>query len=245
MELALILAVVAFAFLVKAVVGFGGPLLAVPMLAPFIGVEHAVVALSLGNVIANLMLLWGNRHGAASTRPVLIRVISAGAIGVGVGSYLLTTLDDRVLSVALAASVTAYIVLALTKPDLHLSRERGLRIAVPVGAIGGLMHGSTGNSGTVFGTYLHAMNLPRVEFVFAITLPFLVFGSVQIATLASLGSFTEARTTQALLAIVPVVIVRPIGTRIGDRLASRTFSVLVLGLLAFSGLALLVTAVTG
>lgn len=245
MELGLILGVVAFAFLVKAVVGFGGPLLAVPMLAPFIGVEHAVVVLSIGNVVANLMLLWDNRRSAASIRPVLVRVVGAGVLGVALGSYLLTALDDRLLSAALALSVLAYIVVALTKPDLQLSRDRSRRIAIPVGLAGGVLHGTTGNSGSVFGTFLHAMDLPRSEFVFAVTIPFLAFGTVQIATLAGLGSFTGPRTFEAFLAVIPVVVVTPIGSSIGDRLASRTFSLLILALLAFSGLVLLVSAISG
>ncbi|MDH3249195.1 MAG: sulfite exporter TauE/SafE family protein, partial [Acidimicrobiia bacterium] len=101
----------AFTFLVKSVVGFGGPLLAIPMLAPFIGVEHAVVAVSLGNIVANLMLLWANRDAAGTTMPLLVRVVSAGIIGVAGGTYLLTVLDDRILSIALAISVFLYIVL--------------------------------------------------------------------------------------------------------------------------------------
>ena len=235
----------AFSFLVKSVVGFGGPLLAVPILAPFLGVEHAVVVVSLGNVVANLMILWKNRTGAATTRQMLARVVGAGVAGVALGSYLLTVTDDRVLSVALALSVLVYIVLALTKPEFSLSREAGLRIAVPVGVFGGFIHGATGNSGTVFGTYLHALALPRPEYLFAITIPFLAFGSVQIVTLASLGSFAGTRLSQALVAIIPVVIVTPLGSLIGSRLASETFSRLVLALLAFSGLALLVSAVAG
>ncbi len=241
-ELALILAVMAFTFFVKSVVGFGGPLLAIPMLAPFIGVEHAVVVVSLGNIVANLMLLGANRKSAGTIAPLLVRVIGAGVIGVGIGTYLLTVLDDRILSVVLAISVLVYIVLALTRPDLHLTRDQGLRVAAPVGVVGGFMHGATGNSGTVFGTFLHALDLPRPEFVFAVTIPFLVFGSVQVSTLAGLGSFAGERLAQALVAIVPVLVVTPLGSRVGDRLKSRTFSRLVLALLAFSGIVLLFSA---
>lgn len=244
-ELLLILTVVAFAFFVKSVVGFGGPLLATPLLAPFLGVEHAVVVVSLANILSNLMILWGNRSAAGATRSLLIRMILSGAVGAVVGSYFLTVLDDRVLSAALAATVLAYIVLALARPELHIDRETGMRIAAPAGAVGGLIHGATGNSGVVFGTFLHALALPRTEFLFAVTIPFLVFGSVQVVTLASLGSFTGGRTLQALLAILPVVAVTPFGTRIGARLASRTFSRLVLTLLAGSGLVLLVSAIRG
>lgn len=232
----------ALTFLVKAVVGFGGPLLAIPILAPFVGVEHAVVVVSLGNIVANLMLLWANRTAAGTTMPLLIRVVSAGVVGVALGTYLLTVLDDRVLSFALAISVFVYIGLALARPELRISRERGLRIAAPVGIVGGFMHGATGNSGTVFGTFLHALALPRPEFVFAVTIPFLVFGSVQVATLATLGSFTGERLVQAVAAIVPVVLITPLGARIGGRLKSTTFSQLVLALLGVSGLALLVSA---
>ena len=45
-----------------------------------------------------------------------------------------------------------------------------------------------------------------------------------------------------LAPIVPVLVVTPIGARIGDRLKSKTFSRLVLALLGFSGLVLLVAA---
>lgn len=233
----------AFTFLVKSVVGFGGPLLAIPMLAPFIGVEHAVVAVSLGNIVANLMLLWANRDAAGTTMPLLVRVVSAGIIGVAGGTYLLTVLDDRILSIALAISVFLYIVLALARPDVRLSRDRGLRIAAPVGVVGGFMHGATGNSGMVFGTYLHALDLPRREFVFAVTIPFLAFGTVQVFTLAGLGGFDGARLVQALFAILPVLVVTPLGSRIGDRLKTQTFSRLVLALLALSGVFLIAAAI--
>ena len=104
------------------------------------------------------------------------------------------------------------------------------------------MHGATGNSGTVFGTFLHALGLPRGQFVFAVTIPFLVFGTVQVGTLIALGSFAGERLVRALLAIIPVLVVIPIGTAIGDRLQSKTFSRLILVLLGFSGLTLVVSA---
>ncbi len=212
------------------------------MLAPFIGVEHAVVVGSLGNLVANLMLLWATRRSAGTIAPLLVRLVGAGVIGVGIGTYLLTILDDRILSVVLATSVLAYIVLALARPDFHLTRAQGLRAAAPVGVVGGFIHGATGSSGTVFGTFLHALDLPRPDFVFGVTIPFLVFGTVQATTLAGLGSFTGERLVQAFVAIAPVLVVTPLGSRVGDRLKSRTFSHLVLALLAFSGVVLLISA---
>jgi len=243
-ELVLILVVVAFSFWVKGVAGFGGPLIAIPLLAPFIGVEAAVVAVVIPNLIANLMMLWTNRHAAAPNRKLLMRLIGAGAIGAVGGTVLLTRLDDRILSLVLAATVLMYIVASLARPEFSLSRERGMRLAAPIGLAGGFLHGATGNSGTVFGSYYHSLNLPRDEFVFALTVTFLGFGTLQIATLAQLGRFAGPQLTQALVAILPVLVVVPLGEAVSRRLKAAVFGRIVLALLAFSAVALVYSAVS-
>ncbi len=181
-DLFLILATVAFAFLVKGVAGFGGPLLAVPIIAPTLGVEHAVVVVSIGSLVSNVMMLWEHRTGFVDTRPLLVRLLSAGAAGTVLGTWLLTRLDNRPLALAVAALVLGYIAVSLARPDLRMDPARGLKLAWPIGAFGGLVHGATGNSGPVFGTFLHSLGLARSSFVFALTVPFLVFGSIQVVT---------------------------------------------------------------
>ena len=240
-DLFLILAAVAFAFLVKGVAGFGGPLLAVPIIAPTLGVEHAVVVVSIGNLVSNVMMLWEHRTGYGDTRSLLVRLLSAGAAGTVLGTWLLTRLDNRPLAVAVAALVLGYIAVSLARPDLRMNPDRGLRWAWPIGAVGGLVHGATGNSGPVFGTFLHSLGLARSSFVFALTVPFLVFGAIQVVTLFSLGAFTAERTTQALWAILPVLVVIPVGTRIARRLNQRAFERIVMALLAFAAVRLLLS----
>lgn len=242
-ELILILGVVSFSFWVKAIAGFGGPLLAVPLLAPFLGVEQAVVVVSIANIVSNLMLLWSNRHAGRSHGRLLLRLLLAGALGTVLGTILLTSLDDRVLALTLAASVVVYIVINLARPDFRLSSDRGLALAVPVGAVGGLMHGALGNSGTVFGSFYHSLRMPRDEYVFSLTVTFLAFGTLQIGTLARLGSFGEERLVQAALSVLPVLLVTPLGERISRRLDARVFGWVVLGLLAFSAMALVAGAI--
>ena len=241
-DLVLILAAVSFAFLVKGVAGFGGPLLAVPIIAPTLGVEHAVVILSIGNLISNLMMLWEHRTGFGDTRSLLFRLLSAGAAGTVFGTWLLTRLDDRPLALAVATLVLGYIVLSIVRPTLRIDLSRGLMLAWPIGAIGGLVHGATGNSGPVFGTFLHSLGLSRSSFVFALTVPFLVFGAIQVVTLVGLGAFTPDRTAQALWAILPVLIVIPVGTRIARRLNQRAFERIVMALLAFAAIRLVLSA---
>lgn len=243
-ELVLVLVVVSFSFWVKAVAGFGGPLIAIPLLAPFLGVEGAVVAVVLANLVANVMMLWTNRHAASPNRRLLVRVIGAGALGTVAGTIALTRLDDRILSVVLAVTVVVYIVASLARPEFKVSRDVGMKLSAPVGIVGGVLQGATGNSGTVFGSFYHSLDLPRDEFVFALTVTFLTFGSLQIVTLAQLGRFSGVPLERALIAIVPVLLVIPLGEAFSRRLDAKIFGRLVLGLLAFSAVALVIGAVT-
>lgn len=239
-ELALIVGVSTFSFWVKGITGFGGPLLAVPLLAPFIGVEQAVVVVSLSNVVSNVMLLWSNRHGGAGHWPLLAGLLVAGAGGTVVGTILLTRLDDTVLSLVLAVSVFLYIGLTAVRPDFSLSPEQGRRLAVPAGVVGGLMHGALGNSGAVFGSFYHSLRLPRADFVFLLTITFLAFGLLQIGTLAQLGSFRNDRLIQATIVLVPVVIATRLGERFSARLSAEAFGRLILALLAIAAFVLIV-----
>ena len=118
----------------------------------------------------------------------------------------------------------------------------GQALAIPVGAGGGLMHGALGASGTVFGSFYHSLRLPRDEFVFALTITFLWFGTLQIGTLAQLGSFGRERVIQSLIAVIPVFVVTPLGERLSRSLNAEVFGRVVLALLATSAVALIVGA---
>ncbi|MDH5294539.1 MAG: sulfite exporter TauE/SafE family protein [Acidimicrobiia bacterium] len=238
-DLTLILVVVAFSFFVKAIAGFGGPLLAIPLLAPFLGVEHAVVAVAVANIVSNILLLYQNRHGADRTKRLLVKMLVPGAVAAIAGTIALTELSDEILLGLLGASVLVYIVIALRRPDLRVGHERGMRWAIPVGLVGGFVHGATGNSATVFGTFLHSMALPRTDFVFAVTNVFLILSSFQVATLATRGSFTGPRILESLVAVIPVLVVTPLGTRVGRRLDAKNFGRFVLAMLAVAGIRLL------
>ena len=241
-DLLLTLVAVSLAFLVKGIAGFGGPLLALPLMAPTLGVEHAVVVISIGNLVSNLMMLWEHRTGSVDARSLLVRLLLAGAAGTVAGTWLLTRLDNRPLAVSVAILILAYIVISLLRPDFRIDRARGLMLAWPVGAIGGLVHGATGNSGPVFGTFVHSLGLSRSSFVFAVTVPFLVFGFIQVVTLFGLGAFTPDRRSAALWSVLPVLVVVPVGARIGRRLDERAFRRIVMVLLAFAALRLALSA---
>lgn len=241
-EFALVLAVIAVAYVVKGVAGMGGPLVAVPFIAAFTSVEYAVVVLSLANMVSNGWLLWEHRAGARGTGFVMIPFLTVGTVAVIAGTWILTEIDDRILSVVIALVIAFYIWRHLADPQFGLVQKTARRVAVPMGLLGGGLLGATGTAGPLIATFLHSIRLSRSSFIHMMSLTFTVFGTIQLVTLIVLGEFTPERTTQALWAIVPVAAMTVLGIRIGRLIEQKTFERVVLALLAIAAIRLVWSA---
>jgi uncharacterized protein len=243
-EFTLVILVIAGAYLIKGVTGIGGPLLAVPFIASITSVEHAVVVLSLGNLVSNGWLLWEHRIGAKGTGFVMVPFLTFGTAATIAGTWLLTELDDRILSVVIAAVIIAYIWRYLADPHFGLSEGTARRTAGAMGLISGGLLGATGTAGPLIATYLHSVRLGRSSFIYMMSLTFQVFGLIQVITLIFLDTFTSGRSIQAVFAIIPVAVMTAFGIRIGRRLNQRTFERIVLVLLGLAAVRLLMSALT-
>jgi hypothetical protein len=241
-EFVLVLLVVTLAYTVKGVAGMGGPLLAVPFIAAVTSVEHAVVVLSLANMVSNGWLLWEHREGAKGTGFVMIPFLAVGTLAVIAGTWVLTEIDDRILSVVIAVVIAGYIWRYVADPQFGLTHQTARRLAGPMGLVGGGLLGATGTAGPLIMTYLHSIRMSRASFIHMMSLTFTVYGGIQLVTLVALGSFTPERTSQALWAIVPVTVMTFVGIRIGRLINQKTFELVVLGLLGFAAVRLLWTA---
>jgi uncharacterized membrane protein YfcA len=242
-EAVLVILVIAGAYLIKGVAGMGGPLLAVPFIAGIASVELAVVVLSLGNLVSNGWLLWEHRSGAKGTGFVMIPFLLVGVPATIAGTWLLTEVDDRILSVIVAMVILGYIWRYLAAPDFVLGRAAARRLAAPMGLIGGGLLGATGTAGPLLATYMHAIRLGRSSFIHMMSLTFQVFGVIQLVTLIILGAFTPERFEQAVWAIIPITVMTAVGIRIGRRLNQRAFEFVVLALLGFAAARLLLSAI--
>ncbi|MGH9246837.1 MAG: sulfite exporter TauE/SafE family protein [Acidimicrobiales bacterium] len=237
-ELAVIVGAISIGFFVKAITGMGGPLVSVPIIAAVTGVEHAVVVVSIANLVANAWLLWEHRSGAREAASLLAPMLAAGVVGTVLGTWLLTRLDDRILSVALALIIVAYILRFLTNPSFQIERSTGRLLAVPVGAFGGVLLGATSSAGPLFATYVHGLRLKRSTFVFALSTLFEALGTIQVVTLVSLGRFTAPRVGQAVVGVIPVLVATPLGIAVSRRLGQPAFERAVLVLLALAAISL-------
>ncbi|NND84708.1 MAG: sulfite exporter TauE/SafE family protein [Acidimicrobiia bacterium] len=244
-EILLVVLTVGAGFFVKGVTGMGGPMLAIPVMAGFVGIEQAVVVISVPSLVANTWLLWEHRGSAGDTKAYLPSMLTAGFFGTLAGAYLLRELDDVVLSWVLAGVVIAYIVRYLTNQEFRIGERLAKWLSAPVGLVGGALQGATGVSAPVLATYLHGLRLDPSVFIFSITVPFWIFGIVQYVGYWTLDMLTWDRIGQGAIATIPALMVVPLGMRISRRIKKKTFEYAVLGVLLASVIRLIWSAASG
>lgn len=223
---------------VKGATGVGLPLVAVPALAAFIGVPHALAILVVPLIVTNVWQVWRYRAQREGTE-FLIRLLPAGALGIALGTWALATLPLRALSSVLAWMVVAYVVLQLARPNLRISEPAVRTMAPAVGLIAGVLQGATGISAPVSITFVHAAGLTRHAFVFAISSMFLLFAIVQFGALAVAGIMTWGRFLEGWVALLPIMVTMPIGAWASRLLSRKAFDRLILGMLSAMALKLL------
>jgi uncharacterized protein len=235
--LTVVLVAMVIGSLAKGITGSGLPTVAIPVMATFIGVEEAVVIMAVPTVVTNSWLLWVHRGSAREARHLPV-MLATGTVGVVVGAWFLTNVSGQVLSLVLAALIGVYVTFKLARPELSFPVTVTRWASPPVGFVGGVLQGATGIAGPAVATYVHGFRLPPSAYVFAIAAQFQLFAAVSVVAFLQLGLYTQERLFGSLLALIPVVMVLPIGVRLGGRLDRRRFDRVVLVVLAAMGLKL-------
>jgi uncharacterized membrane protein YfcA len=217
--------------LVKGATGMGLPLVAIPVLAAFLGIGHAVAIMMMPILVTNAWQTWQLRDELKNLR-FLAPLLAAGSVGVLVGVWVLTAVPERVLSIVLAVILVLYIGLRLAKPDFHIRAALGYALAAPAGFVAGILQGATGISAPVGVTFIHALRAPRRAHIAAVSTMFLVFVIVHIPGLVYAGIMDGERFVQSSLAILPAAAAMPLGTFLSSRLSQEGFDRVILALLA-------------
>ena len=111
--------------IVKSFAGAGLPLVAVPFMSIFLGVEHAVVVIQIPNIISNLWLSYANRSKIKET-PLHLELVIPSAVAVFIGVWFLSFADRELTGVLLAGFLGIFLILifdrliAIREPFLQL-----------------------------------------------------------------------------------------------------------------------------
>jgi len=241
-ELVVVAVAVAVGAFTKGVAGLGLPVIAVPVMGGFIGVEAAVVVMALTWLVSNLWLMGGHRRAAPDTRHLPALVVP-GLVGAALGSWLLTSVDETALAVVVAVLVGVYAVGFVANPEVRLPAPVARTLSPVVGFGAGVMQGTAGFSGPVVGAWLHSFRLPRPAYVLSVATVFGLTGVAQVVALAALGRYTAGRVGASALALAVVAVGIPLGMRASHRVSPRVFDRVVVALLVASATWLVVRQV--
>ncbi len=217
--------------LFKGVTGLGLPLIALPMIAPRLGMPAAIAIITLPSILTNLSQV-SSLRGEARNLPCLPPFLATGILGVAGGTLLMARSPEAVLSAGLGVILLVYLALRLAHPDLMVSAPLARRIAPGVGLAAGLIQGLTGIVAPIGVTFFNAMRLPRPRYIFATSAMFLLFALVQFTSVSLVGAMTAERILQGVVAALVALAAMPLGARIGRRLSPATFDRLILTVLA-------------
>ena len=223
--------------LVKGATGMGLPLIALPVLTTVFGLQHAICIMLVPIIVTNTWQVWRfratRREGRLAFLPLFL---AGGAIGVAIGTWILTAAPERALTLALGLILLAYVALRLARPALAVTPGLARRLGLPVGAAAGALQGATGISAPIGVTFIHAMGLDRDAHVFAVSAMFLLFALAQLIAVAVAGVAQPAWILEGVLALVPILVFMPIGQWLAGRLSRAAFDRMILIFLAAIGL---------
>lgn len=243
-ELAIILGALALGGFVKGITGMGLPLVTVPVLAEFLGVERAVLTMIIPTLVLNAYQVWTHRD-ANSELPELPRFLLAGIPGAAIGAAVLFLASERFLSAMLGIWLLGYVLLRLARPEFSLPLASRMRWSPVVGAGAGALQASTGIAAPIVAPYADSIGLRPHAYVYAVSAPFGAFALFHFAIVVGSRLYTPELLTQSLLAVVPAAACIPVGIALRRFVSRSTFNLVIRVLLAAMSVRLIYIAWAG
>jgi len=204
-------AVVALAYVVYGLTGFGASIVAIPFLAHIFPLRFAVPMMLLFDLAAGVLL--GLRHRRIVDWRELLRLAPWLLVGMAFGLTLLVQAGERALLALLGAFVLAYASWSLF--NRAALQPVSTRWSVPAGLVGGAFTSMFGTGGPIYTIYL-ARRLPDKNVLRAsISLLILCTALVRLVLFAGSGLYQQPGLLPLTLMLMPAAYLGFVG---GSRL---------------------------
>lgn len=195
--------IIALAFFGESIFGFGGGLIAIPLLSLLIGVKDAVTLVLIFQLLMGLMIWKSHRHiNWRAAKPMTLSVI----VGTVIGTILLSNANAAILQLFLAASIFVFLVKTLWFNGFTLGRKATTTAATTAGLSGGLFQGLVGTGGPVLTMYLSAVIKQKLSLRATLIYLFFVTSVVRLGVSIPNHLFTE-RVLHLTLIMLPLFLV--------------------------------------
>lgn len=220
------LAVIGLAFvfggLSKGFIGFGLPLVSIPVCATVVPVPLAIALTAMPILVSNLYQTFhGGRQGSVVRRfwPYLAPLV----VGVLIGAQILARADHDTIAVIVGSLLLVFVTAQFfdIKPDIPAKAENVLNPVI--GFVSGLLGGVSSMFGPIAITYLVALKLPKDMFISTIGLFYLVGIVPLYATLVVTGVISRDEIVASVLVCIPLYLGLWFGTWLRGRMSQELF----------------------
>lgn len=231
-------AIVAVAGVLKGSIGFGAPLVAVPLLAPLVGTRAAIVLIALPLLVANASVLLTrpvDRRAVRRFAPLLATLIPTTFLG----GFLLARVDIATLTVVVGAVTLVFVGITAAGANFLVPPRWETPLSALIGLVAGTLNGATSAPGPIFSLYLAGLRLEKRAFVYGITILLAVGNVAQVLAYWQQGLYTRERLLGSVALIPAIMLGQFVGLRIQDRLDPVAFRRVVLVAVGLAGANLL------
>jgi uncharacterized membrane protein YfcA len=225
-ELIVICGALAAGGLTKGLTGLGLPMVAIPIMAGFLGVERAVLIMIVPTVVLNIWQSWSTRDRRADL-PETVRLLLPGLPGAAVGASVLYLAPERWLATGLSIWIFVYLAVRILRPNLSLSSAARGRVAPVVGFTAGAMQAATGICAPVLAPYIDALNLSPRSYVYAISTAFAAFAGSHFLVLLAMQAYSVDQLIESSIALIPGLIFMAPGTWLREVVEPGVFTRLI------------------
>ena len=232
--------IVAGAFVIFGITGFGSTIVAVPMLAHLLPLKFVIPMFVLLDFAAALRT--GFKFHSTIAKQELAWLVPCMLAGIGAGVFLLVSLPGEIILGALGAFVLAYGVYGASGRELKINLSRWW--ALPIGGFGGVISALFGAAGPLYVIYLTARGLDVAQVRATMSIVFIITTGSRIVLFALAGLFAQPGVlTSALIFAIPMLAGLWLGHHLHVTLTRQRLMQLIGGLLILSGGSLVVRAI--
>jgi uncharacterized membrane protein YfcA len=235
MEPAYFSGIVLFSCFVQAAVGFGLPMIAMPLLVPLFGIRLAAPLMAI--IILQLQIVMVTRYRESLNLKTVAHITVAAVFGIPVGVLLLSRLPESITVPVLGLVLVFYVISSAAR--LPLPTLENPSWAYLFGFLGGLGAGAYNMAAPPMIIYGDIKGWPPQEFKSNLQGYFLIITIITIITHTLNGNMTTEVLEKSALAIPFVIIGALIGFYQDRFLKPDIFRKVVLGLLLILGLNLI------
>ena len=233
--LVIILAVLAGG-LVKGTLGFGMPMVALPIIAFIIPPTTAMILLCAPIFLTNFLQI-KFKEGVSSYRflPMFLSLV----VGLIIGARLILEIDINTITQIIAVSIIfAALVNCFGFKINNIKQNYEKIITTIIGFGSGILGGLSTFYGPPMLAYLVAVDLPKEKFVRTVSTMYFIGSFPLYGSLIYYGFATKEDLIFSLILIIPAFMSQQIGAKIRDKINHKQFRNLVLSTLIILGISL-------